>query len=113
LSATAALDYGLSGSRAKLDSPHSNAHTLYMGKTKHSKAYIELLDRLASEYRDAPIVEVNDKYRDVFKRAGEQVSVELCHGVWRTFRKGSDCMPGSHESREAAKAHALKMLGLR
>lgn len=79
---------------------------------KRSKAYQALLNQLANEYRQAHIVETNYQYRDTFTRAGEQVSVELCQGIWRTFRRGSDAMCGSHADREAAKAHALVMLGL-
>jgi hypothetical protein len=71
-----------------------------------------VLNDLAADYRNAPIEERNYQYRDVFTRQYEQVSVELCHGEWRTFRKGSDGMPGHHQSREAAKAAALTMLGL-
>lgn len=78
---------------------------------RRSKAYAALLAEMASEYRNAPVIEVNETYRDVFERMHDIVSVELCHGVWRTFRSGSDCMPSSHESREAAKVHALRMLG--
>lgn len=79
---------------------------------KRSAAYTRLLSELAEEYRDAPVIETNETYRDVFQRAGEQVSVELCQGIWRTFRKGSDSMPAAHHSREAAKRHALAMLGV-
>ncbi len=80
-------------------------------QTRRSAKYQALLNQLASEYRQAHIVETNHPFRDTFTRATEQVSVELCHGVWRTFRRGSDGMPGSHADRETAKAHALVMLG--
>jgi hypothetical protein len=79
---------------------------------KRSKAYVDLLAELTTEYRNAPVVEVNETYRDTFDRAGERFSVELCHGIWRTFFHGRDCMPGSHANREAAKSYALSMLGI-
>lgn len=79
---------------------------------RRSKAYLALCARLAADYRNAPIIEVNEQYRDTFERDNEGVSVELCHGIWRTFRRGSDLMPRSHESRETAKAYARVMLGL-
>jgi hypothetical protein len=87
-------------------------YSLPMTATKRSKAYQAVLNDLAADWRNAPIVETNHLYRDTFQRLYETVSVELCHGEWRTFRKGSDGMPGTHASREAAKGAALKMLGL-
>ncbi len=77
---------------------------------KRSKAYEAFMQRLRDEYRNAPVVEVNEASGDSFERADLRFTTCLCHGIWRVFRAGSDCMPSSHESRDAAKAYALAIL---
>lgn len=73
-----------------------------------------LLAELAREHANAPIEEWNFQHRDEFNRHYQRVSVELCHGDWHTFsRYGDQSDPHvvKHESREAARAYALKTLG--
>lgn len=74
-----------------------------------------LFSELASEFRQAPIIETNHQYRDTFDRAHSRVSVELCHGQWHTFyrefRNTSEPYVKAHASREAAREWALSFLG--
>ncbi len=76
---------------------------------RHAAA-LALLDALAAEYLNAPIIEINHEHWDVFARAWEQVTVELCHGRWRTFMRGAS---GSveHLTRDAAREYARRLLG--
>jgi hypothetical protein len=79
-----------------------------------SKKHLAILDGLAREYLNAPIDETIHQYRNEFRRHYRTVGVELCHGDWHTFsRYGAQPDPHvvKHESREAARAYALQVLG--
>lgn len=82
--------------------------------TRRKTTIADLFQKLADDFRAAPIVETSAQYSDTFDRAHSRITVELCHGTWHTFyrefRRQGDAAIKAHTSREAAREWARSFL---